>query len=101
MTSNRRYELQADRRHIPTVPWHPMMDATEIQPGLWCMSAGSTDPIYARVQFIRRGHELGYRAERFDGELIAYYTTFRSACLHAWEETVGPPGGLREFNRAR
>jgi len=98
---NRRYEVQRDSRHIPTVPWHPMMDATELQPGLWALSTGSVAPIYARVQLVRRGDELGYRAEHRDGTLIGYYVNFRSACLNAWQETIGPPGGLREFNRAK
>ena len=101
MGINKRYEVQTDSRHIPTVPWHPMMDATELEPGLWSLSVGSVPAPYARVQMVRRGGELGYRAERPDGELIGYYLNFRSACLNAWQETIAPPGGLREFNRAR
>ncbi len=101
MGINKRYETQRDARTIPTVPWHPMMDATELEPGIWSMSTGSVAAPYARVQLIRRGPELGYRAERPEGELIGYYRNFRSACLHAWEETIAPPGGLREFNRSR
>lgn len=90
-----------DGRHIPTVPWHPMMDAVEIDPGLWRLTPGSLGPTYAQVQFVRRGPDLGYRAESIDGVLIGYYTNFRAACVHAWEKTIGPPGGLREFNRSR
>ena len=60
-----------------------MMDATELAPGLWSLSVGSVQPLYARVQLVRRGDQLGYRAERHDGALIGYYLNFRSACLHA------------------
>ena len=37
---NKRYETQRDARTIPTVPWHPKMDATELEPGIWSMSTG-------------------------------------------------------------
>ena len=94
MGTNRRYADRIDARHRPTVPWHPLLDATEIEPGVWCLSESSTAGVYATVRMVRRGGELGYRADNDAGELIGYYVNLRSAVLVAWEQTIGPPGGL-------
>jgi hypothetical protein len=99
MGTNKRYADAIDRRVKHTVPWHPIMDATEIDPGVWAMRVDSISPIYAFVRMVRRGDELGYRVESRDGELIGYYITLHSAVLNAWEMTIGwndgdprPPG---------
>ena len=90
--TSKRYADSIDRRAVstPHVLWHPILDATEIQPGLWSLSVGSIAAPYARVQFIRRGDQLGYRAERADGSLIGHYLNLRSAIFNAWDLTVGP-----------
>lgn len=95
--TNKRYADSIDRRAIslPHVQWHPLLDATEIQPGLWSLSVGSIAAPYARVQFIRRGDQLGYRAENADGSLIGYYLNLRSAVFNAWDLTVGPHAPVR------
>jgi hypothetical protein len=66
-----------------------MLAAREVEPGLWYMIDGLDRP-YGEIRFVRRGDELGYRADRTsnDGTVtqhVGYFRTFRSAAwaIHA------------------
>lgn len=58
------------------------MATVEIRPGCFLLHDGFDRPV-AQIDFIRRGDELGYRAERFVAdecnEVIGYFTTLLSA----------------------
>jgi hypothetical protein len=63
--------------------WHPILSTREVEPGRWYL-IDSLDRPYGMVCFVRRGDELGYRAERTgdDGqptERIGYFRTLRGA----------------------
>jgi hypothetical protein len=90
MGTNKRYSAQTDARVSPRVAWHPILDATEIEPAHWVLRTSSTGPLYAAVRMVRRGPELGYRVETLEGELIGYYRSLRSAVFHAWDLTIAP-----------
>ena len=69
--------------------WHPLLAAREIEPGHWFMLDGLGEP-YGEVRMVRRGGEVGYRADRCDarGEQpvrIGYFLTLRRATaeIHA------------------
>jgi hypothetical protein len=49
--------------------WHPILAAVEVEPGRWEMR-GYGERLYGEIRFVRRGPELGYRAEfvERDGE---------------------------------
>lgn len=66
------------------------MDATELHPGYWVLSVDSISAIYATVRLVRRGSELGYRAENAAGEILGYFVNLRSAVFNAWEMTIAP-----------
>ena len=59
--------------------WHPMLETVEPIPGLWLL-VDSFQREYGRVRLVRRGSEVGYRAE-FRGELVGYFLTLRAACF--------------------
>lgn len=73
--------------------WHPILAAIEVSPGVWEM-IDAQGKKYGDVRFVRRGDELGYRADR-DGELVGYYKTLRSARKAVHERFLashGPQG---------
>jgi hypothetical protein len=58
--------------------WHPILAAQEIEPGFWRM----IDPsgvAYGEIRLVRRGREIGYRAESVRGDWVGYYTTLRAS----------------------
>lgn len=61
------------------VSWHPLLAAAEPAPGRWELR-DQYDRVYGRVSIVRRGPEVGYRAEDAVGVLIGYFTTLRGAC---------------------
>lgn len=58
--------------------WHPILAAAEIEPGHWRMIA-QYDRCYGEIRLVRRGTELGYRADNVRGNLVGHYTTLRAA----------------------
>lgn len=74
--------------------WHPIMAAREPTPGVWELVA-QWDRVYGRVRIIRRGDDVGYRAETETGDLINYHQTLRGACeaVHRRDLYQGVPTG--------
>jgi hypothetical protein len=72
---------------LPAEPkWHPLMAAREVAPGHWFMIADLGEK-YGEITFVRRGDQLGYRADRTDDagaviKHVGYYTTLKRA---TWE----------------
>ena len=63
--------------------WHAVMAAVEDSPGFWRMVA-QYDRVYGVIRLVRRGGELGYRAESIlkpgaESELVGYYKSLRAA----------------------
>jgi hypothetical protein len=63
--------------------WHPILAATETAPGKWFMIDGLGKP-YGLIRFVKRGEQVGYRADRCDEKptltgLVGYYRTLRAA----------------------
>lgn len=78
--------------------WNPIMAAREPEPGVWHM-IDSMNRCYGIIRFVRRGGELGYRADTWaddaDGRrLIGYYRTLSGACsaVHQRLLTSATPG---------
>jgi len=90
MGTNKRYAAKIDTRVKPVVAWHPILDATELHPGYWVLAVSSTSGIYATVRLVRRGDEIGYRAENESGETLGFYVTLQSAVFNAWSLTIAP-----------
>lgn len=66
--------------------WHPILAAVEDEPGHWWMVAHLGEP-YGEITFVKRGDQLGYRADRTDDagtviQHVGYYTTLVKA---TWE----------------
>jgi hypothetical protein len=59
--------------------WHPLLAARETSPGHWYMIDGLEKP-YGHIRFVRRGDQVGYRADRCqeDGTLIDLVGYFRA-----------------------
>jgi len=77
--------------------WHPIMNAAEIQVGVWYL-IGPLDRPYAIVSIVEIGGQQGYRAvtyaaERDDRKLIGYYRTLASATFgaHGWFVSTRAP----------
>ena len=78
--------------------WHPLLAAREVTPGRWFLIDGLDKP-YGEVRLVRRGGQVGYRAERCDERaqhprLVGYYRTLRGACVAVHRVFVtehGPP----------
>ena len=71
--------------------WHPVLALVEDAPGFWRMVA-QYERCYGTVRLVRRGGELGYRADSIrrpgaESELVGYYKTLRAAgaVLHTSE----------------
>jgi hypothetical protein len=69
--------------------WHPILSTEEDEPGHWWMIADLGER-YGEIQFVRRGDQLGYRADRTDetGAVIkhvGYFTTLERSAkeIHA------------------
>lgn len=60
--------------------WHPILSAHEQTPGVWLMVA-QYERHYGTIRFIRRGTELGYRADDERGRPIGYYKTLSAAAV--------------------
>jgi hypothetical protein len=61
------------------VKWHPILAAQEPRAGRWELR-DQFDRCYGVVEIVRRGDEVGYRADDGAGGLIGYFTTLRTAC---------------------
>lgn len=67
--------------------WHPILAAREIKPGHRIMVDTMGFFPYGLVRLVRRGIEVGYRADRWpkdgqsDGELIGYFTNLKAATM--------------------
>jgi hypothetical protein len=66
--------------------WHPLLAAVETTPGHWVMLDGVDKP-YGVIDLVKRGDELGYRANRVDATetvtlQVGYFRTLRTS---AWE----------------
>jgi hypothetical protein len=66
--------------------WHPILTAREVAPGHWYL-IDTLDAPYGEIRFVRRGTEVGYRADRCDGsgELTRHVGYFRSLRAAAWD----------------
>jgi len=65
--------------------WHPILATEEDTPGHWWMIADLGER-YGEITFVRRGDELGYRADRTDDagaaiKHVGYYRTLESAAV--------------------
>jgi hypothetical protein len=85
------------------VDWHPVLAARETAPGHWYMIDGLGKP-YGQIRFVKRGDELGYRADRCDErgaltDLVGYFRALvpAAAALHSAflrsHGAGGPPNG--------
>jgi hypothetical protein len=83
--------------------WHPVLAARETQPGRWYMVDG-LGKLYGQIRFVKRGDQVGYRADRCDEHgaptgLVGYYRALvpATAAVHAAflraHGAVGPPNG--------
>jgi hypothetical protein len=66
--------------------WHPILSTREVDPGRWYLIDTLGRP-YGVIRFIRRGDELGYRADRTgdDGEPTDHVGYFRTLRAAAWQ----------------
>jgi hypothetical protein len=79
--------------------WHPIMALVEDAPGFWRMVA-QYERCYGTVRMLKRGSELGYRADAIsqpgtEAKLLGYFTSLRAAAtaIHRHELTrVGVEG---------
>jgi hypothetical protein len=63
--------------------WHPILAARETAPGHWYMIDGLGNP-YGLIRFVKRGDQIGYRADRCDErgtltERVGYYRALMPA----------------------
>jgi hypothetical protein len=83
--------------------WHPILAARETAPGTWYLIDGVGKP-YGQIRFVKRGDEVGYRADRCDGrgvltDFVGYYQALRpaTAAVHSAflrsHGAVGAPNG--------
>jgi hypothetical protein len=66
------------------VTWHPILAAEEPTAGRWELR-DQYGRCYGIVCIVRRGGEVGYRADDSGGAVIGYFTNLRAACgqVHA------------------
>lgn len=70
--------------------WHPILATVEPSPGVFNM-IDPTGKHYATVRLVRRGGEMGYRADCGE-QLVGYYTNLRAACMGAHMTFIGNHG---------
>ncbi|MCU1543920.1 MAG: hypothetical protein JWM50_1785 [Microbacteriaceae bacterium] len=63
--------------------WHPILAARETAPGHWFLIDG-LGRSYGQIRFVKRGDEVGYRADRCDElggvtDLVGYFRALRAA----------------------
>lgn len=75
--------------------WHPMLAAVEREVGHWVM-VDPTGREYGDIRIVRRGTEVGYRAE-FRGQLVGYYLTLRSSCARVHQAFIASHGPQDNF----
>jgi hypothetical protein len=81
--------------------WHPILAAEGDAPGHWWMIADLGER-YGEISFVRRGDEVGYRADRTDDhgvatEHVGYFTTLERSAkeVHAaYIRSHGAPSRL-------
>ena len=75
--------------------WHPILAAVEIEPGRWELR-GYGDRLYGEIRFVRRGPELGYRAEFVDRDGgrrdPRYWRSLSAACVDVHRRFVADHG---------
>jgi hypothetical protein len=83
--------------------WHPILAAHESTPGQWWMVDDLGKP-YGFIRFVRRGDELGYRADRCDDmgqptDHVGYFLALKPATVAVHQAFLrshganGPPNG--------
>ena len=88
-------DASARARSTYTGEWHPILTAVEVQPAVWEMTAQYGE-VYGVVKLVKRGSEVGYRADMGD-ELVGYFKTLRAAAeaVHKrWLRSHGQVGGI-------
>jgi hypothetical protein len=78
--------------------WHPILSAREISPGRRYMIDGLGKP-YGRICLVRRGDQIGYRADRCDGQselvgLVGYYRAVMPAAVAVHTAFIRAHGAL-------
>lgn len=81
--------------------WHPILGVSEGPVGVWTLmqDLGTEQRPYAVVRIVRRGPEVGYRAEAAPtGVVLGYWTTLMRAIeeahqAHLSAATAGLSGG--------
>jgi hypothetical protein len=63
--------------------WHPILAARETSPGHWYSIDGLGKP-YGQIRFVKRGNQVGYRADWCDAmrqltEFVGYYLALMPA----------------------
>ncbi|TXK17422.1 hypothetical protein [Homoserinibacter sp. GY 40078] len=86
------------RSREPTAEWHPILAAEERALCVWVMVA-QYGREYGTVRLIRRGDEVGYRAEDAAGQLVGYYRTLKAGCMavHRQHLRDGTPGSYTAY----
>jgi hypothetical protein len=83
--------------------WHPILAAHETEPGHWYLIGGLGKP-YGQVRLVKRGDQVGYRADRCDERgqvtgVVGYYRALKPATVAVHSEFLrshgsgGPPNG--------
>jgi len=81
-----------------TAKWHPLLAAHEDTPGHWWM-IDDLDAPYGEIRMVRRGGEVGYRADFVRGDhraVVGYYRTLRAATWNVHAKFLRAHGA-REF----
>jgi hypothetical protein len=76
--------------------WHPILATVENTPGHWWMVADLGEP-YGEITFVRRGDELGYRADRVDDagvviKTVGYFVTLETATVRVHADYIRSHG---------
>jgi hypothetical protein len=83
--------------------WHPVLAARETAPARWYMVDGLGKP-YGHIRFVKRGDQVGYRADRCDDSgtftsLVCYFRALVPATAAVHQAFLrshgagGPPNG--------
>jgi hypothetical protein len=78
--------------------WHPILATREIEPGRWYLIDGLGKP-YGQVRLVKRGDQVGYRADRCDEhgsvtELVGYYRALKPATVAVHSAFLRSHGAL-------